>query len=148
MVRLRKPLRGVTEILKDIDTEFDILTLACGTGTTLAGLVKKLPPPKRVVGFSSLKGGGFLEKEVKKLINKKSITNWSINFDYHFGGFAKTDKQLVSFIDEFKKNHDIDIDHVYNAKMFYGLFDLIKNGKFKKGQSILAIHTGGLQGSR
>ena len=29
--------------------------------------------------------------------------------------------------------------------MMYGLFDLIKKGYFKKGESIIALHTGGLQ---
>jgi 1-aminocyclopropane-1-carboxylate deaminase len=30
--------------------------------------------------------------------------------------------------------------------MFYGLFDLIEKDYFKKGTSIVALHTGGLQG--
>jgi 1-aminocyclopropane-1-carboxylate deaminase len=30
--------------------------------------------------------------------------------------------------------------------MLYGIIDLVKKGKFKKNTSILAIHTGGLQG--
>ena len=140
-------LKGIAEIVDEIDMEFDTLTLACGTGTTLAGLAKTLPSEKRVLGFSSLKGGGFLEKEVKKLIKQRSITNWSINFDYHFGGFAKTTDELFSFIDDFQTQTSIPLEPVYNGKMLYGLFDMIKNEKLKKGQNIIAIHTGGLQGS-
>jgi len=30
--------------------------------------------------------------------------------------------------------------------MLFGIVDLIKNGFFKKGTKVLAIHTGGLQG--
>lgn len=141
-------LRGVSEILKEIDIEFDTLTVACGTGTTLAGLAKALPEKKRVLGFSSLKGGGFLEKDVKKLIKNNSLTNWSINFDYHFGGFAKTNDELISFIEEFKSHNNIPLEPIYNGKMLFGLFDLIKNGRFKKGHKVIAIHTGGLQGNR
>jgi 1-aminocyclopropane-1-carboxylate deaminase len=30
--------------------------------------------------------------------------------------------------------------------MLYGIFDLIEQGYFEKGATILAVHTGGLQG--
>jgi 1-aminocyclopropane-1-carboxylate deaminase/D-cysteine desulfhydrase-like pyridoxal-dependent ACC family enzyme len=141
-------LRGVSEILKEINMDFDMLALACGTGTTLAGLAKALPEKKRVLGFSALKGGGFLEKDVKKLIKNNSLTNWSINFDYHFGGFAKTNEELISFIDDFQLDNKIPLEPIYNGKMLFGLFDMIKKEYFKKGKTIIAIHTGGLQGNR
>ena len=141
-------LKGIAEIVTEIEMEYDTLTLACGTGTTLAGIAKTLPEGKRVSGFSSLKGGGFLEKDVKKLIKQNSITNWSINFDYHFGGFAKTTDELLSFIEDFQTQTNIPLEPIYNGKMLFGLFDLIKNEKLKKGQKIIAIHTGGLQGNR
>lgn len=141
-------LRGISEILKEIDIEFDTLALACGTGTTLAGLVKTLPSTQRVLGFSSLKGGGFIEKDIKKLLKKKSITNWSINFDYHFGGFAKTNDDLLFFMEEFQSQNNIPLEPIYNGKMLFGLLDLIKEGRFKKGHQFIAIHTGGLQGYR
>lgn len=141
-------LRGVSEILNEINIDFDTLTLACGTGTTLAGLAKALPEKKRVLGFSSLKGGGFLEKDVKKLIKNNSLTNWSINFDHHFGGFAKTNDELFSFMNEFESLNNVPLEPIYNGKMLYGLIDLIKNERFRKGHKIIAIHTGGLQGNR
>ncbi len=141
-------LKGVTEILKEIDIEFDTLALACGTGTTLAGLAKTLPEKKRVLGFSSLKGGGFLKKDIKKLIKNNSLTNWSINFDYHFGGFAKTNDELISFIKEFESLNNIPLEPIYNGKMLFGLIDMVKKDYFKKGLKIIAIHTGGLQGNR
>lgn len=144
----QEALRGVAEILKEIDIDFDMLTLACGTGTTLAGIAKALPGSKRVVGFSALKGGGFLEKDIRKMLRTKGMPNWSINFDYHFGGFAKTDAALLSFIETFQTETNIPLEPLYNGKMLFGLFDLINNHHFKKGQSIIAIHTGGLQGNR
>lgn len=141
-------LRGVGEIIKEIELDFDTLTLACGTGTTLAGIAKALPSTKKALGFSALKGGGFLEKDIKKLLHTKGMPNWSINFDYHFGGFAKTTDELISFIEEFQSHNDIPLEPLYNGKMLFGLLDLIKNDRFKKGHTIIAIHTGGLQGNR
>ncbi len=141
-------LNGISEIVKEIDMDFKTLALACGTGTTLAGLAKSIPDESRVLGFSALKGGGFLEKDIKKLLRKNSRHNWSVNFDYHFGGLAESNDELTSFIDEFQSRTNIPLEPIYNGKMLFGLFDLIKNGRFKKEQPIIAIHTGGLQRNR
>lgn len=141
-------LTGVKEIMADVDSDYDTLAIACGTGTTLAGLTQAISKKKKLIGFSSLKGGGFLEKEVKKLIGNNSKTNWSINFDYHFGGFAKSDESLLAFIDDFETITKIPLEPIYNGKMLFGLFNLIKKERLKKDSRILAIHTGGLQGVR
>jgi len=141
-------LNGISEILKEIDMDFNTLALACGTGATLAGLAKTLPENKQILGFSALKGGGFLEKDIKKLLRKKSRHNWSVNFDYHFGGFAKSTEELTSFMESFTSQSNIPLEPVYTGKMLYGLFDLIQQGYFKKGSRIIAIHTGGLQGNQ
>ncbi len=140
-------LAGIAEILDDIKQEFNLLTLACGTGTTLAGLAKALPANKAVLGFSALKGKGFLENDVHQILQSEK-NNWSINFDYHFGGFAKQSDQLLSFIDAFQKQTHIPSEPIYNGKMLFGLFDLIKKDHFKEGYKIIAIHTGGLQGNQ
>ena len=141
-------LCGAAEIVKEIELDFDTLTLACGTGTTLAGIARTIPASKKVLGFSALKGGGFLENNIKKLLHMKGIPNWSVNFDYHFGGFAKTTDELTSFIEVFQSHNNIPLERLYNGKMLYGLLDLIKNDRFKKNHKVIAIHTGGLQGNR
>jgi 1-aminocyclopropane-1-carboxylate deaminase len=74
--------------------------------------------------------------------------NWQINFDYHFGGFAKTNVDLLEFIVNFEVNTQIPLDPVYTGKMLYALYDLIQQGVFQPRQRIVALHTGGLQGKR
>ena len=66
--------------------------------------------------------------------------------NYHLGGYAKINKQLVDFIDKFQGVNQIPIEPIYTGKMFFGIYDLIVNGYFKKCTSILAVHTGGIQG--
>jgi 1-aminocyclopropane-1-carboxylate deaminase len=61
-------------------------------------------------------------------------------------GYAKINPQLISFINQFKEQHNIPLDPVYTGKMMFGIFDLIHNGYFPEHSKILAIHTGGLQG--
>ena len=143
-------VKGCAEIISDINIDFHYICCACGTGGTLAGIVARLNGNKKALGFSVLKGGGFLKEDVKNLIesyNGKTYTNWGINLDYHFGGYAKINYELISFINEFEKINSIKLDPIYTGKLMFGIFDLIKNGFFKKEEKIIAVHTGGLQGN-
>jgi len=144
-------VKGCAEIINEIDQPFDIICSACGTGATLAGLITGLSNHQRAIGFAALKGGEFLNKDIKTFINSSSTIhkdNWELNTSYHFGGYAKVNGEIFSFMESFKQEHDIELDAVYTGKMFYGLFDLIKRGYFISGARIVALHTGGLQGNK
>ncbi len=142
-------VKGCREIVADIDQPFDIIATACGTGGTLAGLVAGLEGRAQALGFAVLKGGAFLRDEVAALLQSAAeppFGNWSINPDYHFGGYAKVKPELLAFMADFEARHAIPLEPVYTAKMLFGLFDLIAQGFFPRGTTIVAIHTGGLQG--
>jgi 1-aminocyclopropane-1-carboxylate deaminase len=111
----------------------------------MAGMIEGLHASKRIIGFSSLKGGTFLEEEIRKMTSPEKI-NWSVNSDYHFGGYGKATSELKNFITEFNDIHQLPLDIVYTSKMFFGVLDLITKGYFKKGSTVLVLHTGGLQG--
>lgn len=143
-------LRGVAELVDEINIDYDVLCVPCGTATTLAGLVNTVPEDKQVMGFAALKGAGFLSEDVRQLLKNKPClnNNWLIQLDFHFGGFAKVKPELFTFINDFEHRHGIDLDPVYTGKMLYGVYALIRQGYFKPGQKIIAVHTGGLQGKR
>ncbi len=136
-------MRGCEEILTQEDKDFDYVCVAVGTGGTMTGLINSVSESQRVLGFPSLKGD-FLDKEIAK--NAIRTENWSLVNDYHFGGYAKINEKLISFINQFYRSTTIPLDPVYTGKMMYGLLDMIRNKRFEKGCRILAIHTGGLQG--
>lgn len=140
-------LRGVAELVNEIEIPYDILCAPCGTGTTLAGMIGAVPAAVSVLGFSALKNADFLTDDVESLLTG-SVSDWQINRDYHFGGFAKTNSELNSFMETFEAKTAIPLEPVYTGKMMYGLYDLIKKQHFKPGQRIIALHTGGLQGRR
>lgn len=140
-------LRGVAELVNEINVDYDYITVPCGTGTTLAGIVEAIRPGIKAIGFSALKGGGFLTDDVIKLTNSLP-KNWHINIDYHFGGFAKTTDELIAFISWFQQQSGINLEPVYTGKMLYALFNLIEQQYFQPGSRIIAVHTGGLQGKR
>jgi 1-aminocyclopropane-1-carboxylate deaminase len=146
-------LKGCAEFGKQLTEalDFDCLCLPVGTGTTMAGIIAGVGNSKKVVGFSALKGGDFLVKDVKTNLKEYAATdfsNWEIMTDFHFGGYAKTTAQLLDFKKSFETKYDIPLDHIYTAKMMAGIFDLIESGYFEKGSTILVIHTGGLQGNK
>jgi len=157
--------QGCKEIVTEINTElknpFDVICCASGTGATLAGLVAAMKTDhekhhQTAIGFSALKGGAFLKDDVRQLLkqsscesdNRKKDVNWYIEDRFHFGGYAKVNDELIQFIKDFKSQYGFMLDAVYTAKMFYGLFELIKNRTFAPGSTIIAIHSGGLQGNK
>ncbi len=143
-------LLGVAELVNELETDYDVLCSPCGTATTLAGIISAVPDNKQVIGFSALKGAGFLTADVQQMLsnNPSHNINWGIQLDYHFGGFAKVTPVLFDFINHFEQTHNIQLEPIYTGKMLYGIYALIKQGFFASGQKIIAIHTGGLQGNR
>jgi 1-aminocyclopropane-1-carboxylate deaminase len=140
-------LKGIGELVGEINTPYDTLCVACGTGATLTGLINSVSGQVSVLGFAALKNAHFLKSDVQSLLSKE-CNNWEIIHDYHFGGFAKQTTNLTVFMQEFEQKTLIPLDPVYTGKMLFGLYDLIANGYFKPGQRIIAVHTGGLQGLR
>tara|TARA_B110000503_G_C7073580_1_gene381905 strand:+ start:273 stop:1208 length:936 start_codon:yes stop_codon:yes gene_type:complete len=133
---------GCEEILTNEYKKFTHVCCSVGTGGTIAGIINSSFNDQQIIGFPSLKGD-FISKEISNFTKKK---NWSIDSDYHFGGYGKVSDNLIRFINDFHQVHQIPLDPIYTGKMMFGIFDLIKKDYFEKGSKILAIHTGGLQG--
>ena len=135
-------IAGCKEILTEADHEFDVICCAVGTGGTISGLINSSLPHQKIIGFPALKGA-FIREDICKFAQQ---SNWDLCHEYHFGGYAKVNLELIQFINKFKQEFKLSLDPIYTGKMMYGIFDLIQNGFFSKSAKILAIHTGGLQG--
>lgn len=126
--------------------DFDYLCVATGTGGTLAGIIEGLAGKKKVIGFSVLKNGDFLNEEVRRLGHSGSqYSNWNIQTNFHFGGYAKQTPELTQFILNMNQTHHLPLDGIYTGKMVAGVFDLMKKNYFVRGSTILLIHSGGLR---
>jgi 1-aminocyclopropane-1-carboxylate deaminase len=134
-------LRGCAELVAEIVEPFDVLCCAAGTGATLAGVATALRPGQRALGFAVLKGGAFLADEVTRLQRDfGSVTgNWSIETEFHFGGYARTTPGLHVFAEDFHSRHGITLDPRYEAKMMSGLFTLQSRARFPPGTTVLAL---------
>jgi len=148
-------VKGCTEIIKNINIDYDIICCVCGTGGTIAGIIASVDETKQVIGFPALKGGEFLKNDIQQLLadyqQQFSVEinhpNWSLNTDYHFGGYAKRTKELIEFVTFFNEKHNIPLDYIYTGKMLFGIYEMAKMSAFFNGKKIVAIHTGGLQGN-
>ncbi|WP_231491558.1 1-aminocyclopropane-1-carboxylate deaminase/D-cysteine desulfhydrase [Pedobacter sp. Leaf170] len=138
---------GCAEIIDELLEPYTHIFCAAGTGTTAAGLLKgilnhKLKTKLNIIPV--LKGGDFIKNEISKYVS--NTENLVLHTDYHFGGYAKTTPELISFIKKFTSSTGLLIDPVYTAKMFYAVIDLQKNNYFTHNDKILTIHSGGLMG--
>jgi 1-aminocyclopropane-1-carboxylate deaminase len=144
-------LRGVAELIDELPWIPDTIVVACGTGTTLAGLVAGMHGRGRVVGIAAVQNASCLRQDVIDLLQAAhypAYTNFTILHDYHQGGFAKTNPSLMQFCSDFTEQTQIPVEPIYTGKLFYAIKQLNDAGFFKQGERILAIHTGGMQGVR
>jgi len=145
----RQALTGVAEIVSELDCAYDVLVCACGTGTTLAGLIGAARAETKILGVAALKGGEFLHRDIPALLGRlQPVCDWELLLNYHCGGFAKTRPELTDFISNFRLTHDVPLEPVYTGKALYAIYDLLNKDYFVAGQRIVALHTGGLQGAR
>lgn len=140
-------VKGTREMVQRITVPHDVVCCSVGTGGTLAGIVSGAQRNVTALGFSSLKGGFFLKKEVKRLLEGHSIgaQRWSIETRYHFGGYAKSDETLRAFCQSFEQAQNVALEPVYTGKMMFGLMDMIRKNTFPAQTRIIAWHTGNSQ---
>lgn len=138
--------KGCAELVLELEREYQHIFCACGTGTTAAGIINGLTTIKASTLFHAIPvlKGDFLKKEIDKLL--LNATNYEFHQDYHFGGYAKTQPELFSFISNFASTTGIILDPVYTGKMMFAIFDLARKDHFSQGSKIMAVHTGGLFG--
>jgi len=147
------------------------LLLACGTGTTLAGILHGIHhDPRadcRVTGVAVVKGIGingesFLQADVRQMLQRLEEVDplvlplipplipppqrcdWHIEAHWHCGGYARTTPELLASIANFQARHDVPLEPVYTGKMIHGLYRRLREGGFERGSEIIAIHTGGI----
>ncbi|MEO5909565.1 MAG: pyridoxal-phosphate dependent enzyme [Pelobium sp.] len=140
--------KGCREIIEELNQTYDHIFCAAGTGATSAGIINEIVAKNLSSIFNMipvLKGASFLKKDIQPLLLNPAAT-YQIHEDYHFGGYAKTTPELISFIKDFSQKTGILIDPVYTGKVLFAIQDLVNTNYFKKGDAVLMIHTGGMFG--
>ena len=142
-------IHGCTEIVTELDQDYDYYIVAQGTTTTSLGLLKSIPENAKLIVVPVLKGFD-VRKEMRHLLQDDvlfdSLSSKLIIWDaYHHGGYAKTSPELLSFIDAFHLQNNFQIEQVYTGKVFYALNDVLtKDKELFVGKKVLVVHTGGV----
>lgn len=121
--------------------------MACGTAATLAGVVSAAPSDCEVVGISVLKGPDTLSPQVGVWLDELDCVpqcRWSIQTQFHHGGYGKSSAPLDQFIVAFFERTGVPLEPVYTGKMMWGLYQMIESGEIPRGAQVIALHTGGL----
>jgi 1-aminocyclopropane-1-carboxylate deaminase len=142
-----KGIEGAADIANQFaDSDYTHIACATGTGTTFAGLIKASGKRHKIIGIPVLKN----EIEIQQFIREK-ITDPGLDCEiipgYHFGGYARHNKELIMFMNDLYEKTAVPSDFVYTGKLFFAIHDLVSKNYFQPGSKILIIHSGGLTGN-
>lgn len=120
---------------------------ACGTGSTLAGLIRACPHPELALhGVAVLKGGDFLTRDVQAALSGGPggpLPTWQVHTAFHGGGYARCNAELKAFLAAFARcNPQVPVEPVYTGKLFWAIEQLLLQQQLQP--PILALHTGGV----
>ncbi|CAH0995160.1 D-cysteine desulfhydrase [Emticicia aquatica] len=144
-------LGGVGEMVEEITEQLgfapDYIICPVGTGGTISGIIAKSDEKTKILGVCVLKNGHYLEQEINHLVEHeigKTKDNFEILWNEHHGGYAKKTPELIDFIKEFERKHQIKIEPIYSGKMFYAFYESISK-MIPPNSTVVLIHTGGIQ---
>ena len=128
-------------------TDYEGWWLACGTGTTLAGLVLAEDAQRTVHGAMAVPTGHGVAENVVSILGDDATTVYRL-YDASRGGFGKTDPELLGFIARCEAQSEIRFEPLYTGKALLALREAVSSGVLAQGTRLIFVHTGGLQGNR
>lgn len=145
--------------LIEMRLNIDYLICADGSGGTHSGLLlgqKFFKLGYQVLGFNVCDDEAYFVDKISR-ISKKAIERFNLKIDFknedikildgYVGeGYALNRQEEIDFIKQVAMTEGLILDPVYTGKALFGIRDQILKGRFKKGEKILFIHTGGLFG--
>lgn len=124
--------------------DYDAWWLACGTGTTLAGLVQAERGAHPVYGALAVPLSHGVPEQAAKWVG---VEGYQL-FEACRGGFGKVDDELMAFMQASEQAAGMLLEPLYTAKALLALCNEVMAGRFESGARLIFVHTGGLQGRR
>ena len=134
----------------------DWIVFATSSGGTQAGLMsgqRAFGYRGKVLGISIDESEAWLKARVSELASAASEKLGKrieftqdevlVNADYCKAGYGVLTQHEQEAIDLFAKHEGLLLDPVYTGRAAAGMIDLIRNGFFKKDETVLFLHTGG-----
>lgn len=145
---------AVRELREQSLEDYDLVFVACGTGTTLSGICAGMQEyfPKAQVHAISVARPYIVEKPVldedMKCLNaylgkKYDYSNMYFHDEFLCGGYDLTSERELEVIRECISHEGMLIDPIYSGKAFFGMSELLPRLN-AKGRHVLFWNTGGL----
>lgn len=140
---------GSSQWWQGIPVNTEVVVVAVGSGTTLAGLLLSAPEHVHIIGVPAYKDPddySELRAKLKSLgIQEHRYRLWQ---GYAGPKFGKASAEQQDFADDFYRMHRVRLDPVYTSKAFYALSQELSTDAQLRRQNVAILHTGGLQGLR
>jgi D-cysteine desulfhydrase len=154
-----KAAEEIAEQLKRLKLRVDHIIMAVGSGGTYAGMLlgKFLFDLRAEIyginvcdheSYFVNKISDILKRAQKRFNLEVSLSKKDIKIiDGYVGkGYGLSSQEEIDTIKRVSQAEGIILDPVYTGKAMFGLADQIRHGKFKPGENVLFIHTGGIFG--
>ncbi|WP_198147277.1 1-aminocyclopropane-1-carboxylate deaminase/D-cysteine desulfhydrase [Gilvimarinus polysaccharolyticus] len=133
-------------VQQQLGTDVRHIIMAAGTGSTLAGVASGLSGATEALGVSVLKGpaGGSLYSN-----GQGQKPRWKMLWGFCGKGYGRPlSTAMLRFWQQFEHDNGVLLDPIYTLKMLWAINQLAKLGYWRRGDQVVAVHTGGLQGRR
>lgn len=140
----------------ELGLRIDALVHATGSAGTQAGLVaglQALNSPMRLLGI----GVRAPREKQEQMVYDLACRTWALlglrgeparssveaDCSYGGGGYGVPTPGMVEAVTLLARTEGLLLDPVYSGKGMAGLIDLVRRGRFEKGQNVVFLHTGG-----
>lgn len=145
IIHLLKPDQH--QIRSDDSSRNQVITLAVGTGATMAGVIRSTGPGQSVVGLPVVADKSVMHSIEKWLHGTESRSNnWRLT-DPLEPGYAKVDTALIDFMLQFFDETGVALDPVYTGKALQHALSSEFTCQLAANTQLVFIHTGGLMGN-
>lgn len=144
-------LSGLALLAAEMESQVEgnvILAVPVGSGTTLAGLANVLPPRFRIWGFQTFHDDTLMSRIDTLLAEEREGASWALYPAPAMRAHRKLPAWLEAQMHSFENEQGIDLDPVYTVRMMVAIRQLLDDGAIPDSYTIVALHTGGLQGRR
>jgi D-cysteine desulfhydrase len=154
---MREVRRQLDLGLCDTDRPFDVITHACGSGGTAAGIALgaaryNVAPAVRT--FAVCDDRAYFDQKIRAIIAESRSLAPGLPSDPPFEvddtakgpAYAVASKEQRAFIVDIARVSGLVLDPVYTGKALFGVAHAVTRGAMAPGARVLFVHTGGLPG--
>lgn len=138
---------GIAALLGALPGPPDLITLAVGTGATLAGIVAAVDPVQSVTGLPVVRDDS-VQGRIEGWLSGCGghAKNWRLTTPLA-PGYGKADRHLIDFILQIFDETGIVLDPVYTGKALRHVLSAGFTKNLPAKTRLVFVHTGGLMGS-